>query len=61
VFGATAIVRVAESVPEELPEKVTQLAFDVAAHVQLAPEVLVNVTLKLPPDAAGACDVDDNE
>jgi hypothetical protein len=58
-FEATVIVRVAVSLPDDAPEKVTQLAFDDAAQVQL-PDVLVSVTLKFPPADVGDCDVDES-
>lgn len=56
-FGATTIVMVAVSLPDAGPEKVTQLAFDEAAHVQL-PDVFVIATANVPPPAGGDCDVD---
>ena len=56
-FGATTIVMVAVSLPDAGPEKVTQLAFDEAAHVQL-PDVFVIATANVPPAAGGDCDVD---
>src|SRR5262249_48749377 len=58
VFGATATLSGAVSLPDEAPGNVTQLALDDAAHVQL-PAVLVIVTANVPPAAAGDCDVDD--
>ena len=47
------------SLPDDALTNVSQLAFDDAAHVQL-PDVFVMVTLKLPPDEEGDCDVDDS-
>jgi hypothetical protein len=57
-FDATLMANVAVSLPDEAPENVIQLAFDVAAHVQF-PEVLVIVTLDVPPDDGDDCEVDE--
>jgi hypothetical protein len=55
-LGVAMIVSVAVSLADEAPENVIQSAFDEAAHVQV-PDVLVIVTLNVPPADVGDNDV----
>jgi hypothetical protein len=57
-LDATTIVSVPVSLPDDGLENVIQLAFDEAAHVQL-PDVLVIVTVNVPPADVGDCDVEE--